>query len=121
MLGIVLAELGFDVTDENDCDLIVEYEGQQELYITDNRNGKTEKTDMWHVTAILALNGIKHGSLPDAALPYICLLYTSACLFNFQGTAKGEIPCPEFSPFTYSHWDRANAHPKSQKNLKKFF
>ena len=45
----------------------------------------------------------------------------SACLFNFQGTVKGKIPYPKFSPFTYSHWERANAHPKSQKNLKKFF
>jgi len=94
MLGIVLAELGFDVTDENDCDLIVEYEGQQELYITDNRNGKTEKTDMWHVTAILALNGIKHGSLPDAALPYIAPLCIEKILADGNVTIAKYRDCP---------------------------
>lgn len=94
MLAVVLAELGFDVLDEGDSDITVECDGLYKLYITDKRNGMTEKTDMWHVTAILALNEIKHGSLPNAALPYIAPLCVEKILTDGNVTIAKYRDCP---------------------------
>ena len=68
------------------------------------------------------INRKSHG-VPTFGL-FIRTNVLSACLFNFQGTFKGEIPCGEITPsliWTKGVKMHTQNRPFSEKNLKKIF
>ena len=68
------------------------------------------------------INRKSHG-VPTFGL-FIRTNVLSACLFNFQGTVKGEIPCGEITPsliWTKGVKMHTQNRPFSEKNLKKIF